>query len=218
MSNSKSHTSRRAFLGGALATTGALLLPRTAHAEPELDEVLRRIARARASLKTLVGPFTQLRKIGLLSSAIRSTGTMMLVRPDRLRWELAAPDEITYWITPEGLAYKSKSGEGRVQGTTARIAASLDDLRIVLGGDLALLRSRYELKLIPTSDETVAFEATPKSAAVTRIKSIGFALASDLVRPIRATLIEGVRDRAEILFGDLKRDVAVDPALMRPPS
>jgi hypothetical protein len=104
-----------------------------------------------------------------------------------------------------------------VQGVSARVAQALDDLRALLGGDLAQLRARYELKLVPTDDTTLAFEATPRRDINTRIKSIAFALASDLVRPVRATVVEGARDRSDIVFGDLKRDVAVDPDLLKTP-
>ena len=103
---------RRAFLTSMLAA-GALALTRRAHADP-LDDALARIAAARASLHTLVGPFTQERTISLLATSVKSQGTVYLVRPDRLRWELEPPDDVVYWITPEGLAYRSKTGQGRV--------------------------------------------------------------------------------------------------------
>ena len=110
-------------LAGMSALAALPIAARDAHAD-ELDDVLAKVARARASLKTLVGPFTQTRKIGLLASEVRSTGTLMLVRPDRLRWELGSPDDVVYWILPEGLAYKSKNGQGRVQGGAgAKLAA-----------------------------------------------------------------------------------------------
>ena len=216
-------------IGGALLTIAApsVVLPcRVAHAA-DLDDVLAKIARARASLKTLAGPFTQTRKIGLLASEVRSTGTLTLVRPDRLRWELAPPDDVVYWVTPEGLAYKSKSGQGRVpSGGAGKLAAALDDLRILLSGDLGLLRARYDMKLVTNDATGVAFEATPKGAgapgATTRpvtpsMQRIDFALAPDLVRPTRATLIETARDRTDIAFGALEKDAAIDPARMRPP-
>ena len=108
-----------------------------------LDEALRDIARARSSVTTLTGSFTQERTIGLLAAKIRSTGTLTLVRPDRLRWELAPPDDVVYWIVPEGLAYQSKTGQGRAPASD-RVAPALDDLRTLLGGDLTRLRVREE--------------------------------------------------------------------------
>ncbi len=207
--------SRRHFVLGAAAS---VFVASRARADdlPPIDEVLAKIARARASLKTLVGPFTQARKIGMLAAEVKSIGAMTLVRPDRLRWELLPRDEITYWVTPEGLAYKSKHGSGRVPGNASKIAAVLGDLRVVLGGDLASLRARYDLRLVSVTDGA-AFEATPKKP-MPGVLRIGFALAADLVRPKLATLVETARDKTDIVFGDLQRDVAVDPATMRPPT
>jgi outer membrane lipoprotein-sorting protein len=204
--------SRREILAAAAST---LVVSRSARAD-ETDDLLAKVARARASLKTLRGPFTQSRKIGLLATEVRSTGTLMLVRPDRLRWELGPPDDIVYWVVPEGLAYKSKSGSGRVRGGGTRIAAALADVRVLLGGDLTQLRKRYDLTGHATDGGGAAFEAAPKIKGGGLAK-IEFELATDLVRPTRAVLTESEKDRIVIEFGALERDVTIDPSLMKPP-
>jgi hypothetical protein len=185
-----------------------------------LENALRDIARARASVTTLTGPFTQERRIGLLTAKVRSTGTLTLVRPDRLRWELAPPDDVVYWVGPEGLAYKNKMGEGRVDaaGAGGRITAALDDMRILLGGDLTRLRARYELRgTCPGDDHPIVFEAVPKPGQPGAAKKIVFALATDLVSPKSTLLIEGPRDQTEITFGPILKNVPVDAAKMRLP-
>jgi hypothetical protein len=212
--------SRRALVQSVIAV-GALAFARRAHADP-LDDALARIAKARASLRTLVGPFTQERTIGLLSTSVRSQGKLYLVRPDRLRWELDPPDDVVYWITPEGLAYRSKTGQGRLPATQARLASSLDDLKTLLGGDLSRLRARYELRLLPDKVGEIGFEATPRvnvSAGdpTMPLKLLRFGVAADGVTPRFAELFEGGKDKTRIEFGALQRDVAVDPALVRPP-
>ncbi len=219
--------SRRQMLAGGAAIAAAglaeIAAPRLAVAAEEIDDALAEVARARASLKTLTGPFTQERTIGLLASKIKSTGTLTLVRPDRLRWELAPPDDIIYWVGPEGLAFKSARSRGRVAlggaaGTSgAKLAAALDDIRILLGGDLSKLRERYDLRLVSRTPEGIAFEGIPRPGTGTRLDKLAFALDKDRVRPTRATLIEGPRDKTEITFGTLDRDVAIDPARMRAP-
>ena len=210
-----SRISRRGFTAGSLAVAAAVFA-RRAHADP-VDDAIARVARARASLRTLVGPFTQEHTIGLLAASVRSTGTMMLVRPDRLRWELAPPDDVVYWVTPEGLAYRSKTGQGHVGATQSKLAASLDDLRTLLGGDLARLRVRYDLRLVSDANGELAFAATPRDPAMP-LKQIRFGLGEDGAVPRFAELVEGARDSTRIDFGALRRDVAVDPALVRPPS
>jgi outer membrane lipoprotein-sorting protein len=181
-----------------------------------LDEALRDIARARSSVTTLTGSFTQERTIGLLAAKIRSTGTLTLVRPDRLRWELAPPDDVVYWIVPEGLAYQSKTGQGRAPASD-RVAPALDDLRTLLGGDLTRLRVRYDLTGTCNGSAPIVFEAVPKPDQPSSSRKLVFSLGADLVSPRTATILEGPRDRTEITFGAMLKNVPIDPLKMRPP-
>jgi outer membrane lipoprotein-sorting protein len=204
---------RRAFLAGSTLALG--LAPRVVWADA-LDDKLRAAGAARAKIKTLTGPFTQERTIGLLATKITSTGKLALVRPDRLLWELDAPDSVSYWVGPEGLAYKGKEGHGRLP-MTAKVAPALEDLRTLLGGDLVKLRERYDLTELPV-DKGLAFEAVPKDKAGARFARLSMVLAEDMVRPQKITLSEGGKERTEITFGALVIDAPVDPARVRPPS
>jgi hypothetical protein len=207
--------SRRVFTTASLAL-GAVAVTRRARADA-LDDAIARVAKARASLRTLVGPFTQVRTIGLLATSVRSTGTVTLVRPDRLRWELLPPDDVVYWITPEGLAYRSKTGQGHIGATQSKLTASLDDLRTLLGGDLSRLRARYDLRLLSDANGELLFEALPRDPTMP-LKLLRFGLGQDGAVPRFAELVEGPRDKTRIDFGALQRDVPVDPSLVRPPT
>jgi hypothetical protein len=204
---------RRALLGGSAL---AVLAPRIAIAGDPLDDLLARVARARAPVHTLRGPFTQTRTIGLLAVDVRSTGTLVLVRPDRMRWNLAPPDEASFFVGPEGLAYRAAHSPARAIPPDPRFAGALDDLRTLLGGDLSRLRERWDLRLVRDDASGAALEATPRAGASSPVRSIGFSLAPDLIRPSRAVLVEGPHDRTVIEFGTLVVDAAVDPATMRP--
>jgi hypothetical protein len=217
--------SRRSLLAGS----ATLLVTRDARADGSLDDLLARIAKARLPVHTLKGPFTQTRTIGLLSTDVRSAGSLALVRPDRLRWDLAPPDEVTFWVGPEGLAYRSLHGQGRMPAGTARIAAALQDLHAVLGGDLSRLGERWTLTVLRDDASGAELEAharTPvaspapsdsRSNSPDRARTMRFALAPDLVRPTRALLVEGEHDRTAIDFGDLAVNAPVDESSMRPP-
>jgi hypothetical protein len=213
--------SRRAFVragGACLAAALAVDGDRPAEAEPTPapDDLLARISRARASVRTLQGPFTQTRSIGLLATEVRSQGVLTLVRPDRLRWELAAPDDVTFWVTPEGLAYRSAHGQGRVSPSAARAGGALDDLRTLLGGDLSRLRDRWDLRVARDNATGAEIEATPRAGTAGALRSSRLALTPDLARPTRAVLVEGPRDKTVIEFGALVVNAPVDDARMRP--
>jgi outer membrane lipoprotein-sorting protein len=211
---------RRHFLA-ALAAVGAASATLSFGIPARADDVsdaLAKIARARASLKTLTVPFTQERTIGLLASTVKSEGELTMVRPDKLRWELKAPDAVTYWITPEGFSYATASGGASVgKAAAARFAAVLGDLTALCGGDLESLRKRYDLSVPSTSDGIVLL-ASPKADDVKKhIKSLELLTTPDLADLRRITIEEKNGDRSVITFGKAVRDAAVDPAKMAPP-
>lgn len=207
--------SRRAVLSGCAACAG-LLGAGAAKADRETD-VLERIARARAPVRTLRGPFTQIRTIGLLSTDVRSHGMLWLVRPDRLRWQLDPPDDVTFWVAPEGLAYRSPHDQGRVAPTTARIASALADMRAVLGGDLTRLQDRWRLLVLRDDSTGVELQADALENTPGVPRSMRFALGPDLVRAKHVLLVEGPHDRTAIDFGELAINAPIDDSSMRPP-
>jgi outer membrane lipoprotein-sorting protein len=208
---------RRHFLVGVAAAGSAALVGAPALAD-DVSSALAEITKARASVKTLSGAFTQERVIGLLATAVKSEGEMTLVLPDRLRWELKPPDAITYWITPEGFAFATPSGGGGVgKGAAGRFGAVLSDLLILLGGDLEKLRARYELS-IPSRKVGIVLLATPKAEEVKKhVKSLEMSAGPELWGVRRIVIEEKNGDRSAITFGKIDRDVKVDPARMKPP-
>jgi outer membrane lipoprotein-sorting protein len=180
----------------------------------KLDPLLADIAKARKGVRTMRANFTQERKLTLLATTVKSTGELAYVAPDRLRWELAPPDDVVYLIGPEGLSYRTKSSHATVPSTGANIAKALADLRALLGGDLSQLRDRYVLTgSRGPSDAEIVGVAKDKTAAVR-----GFTLTLDktLVLPVKAKLIEGKSDAIEITFSNAQINAPIDPATMKP--
>jgi outer membrane lipoprotein-sorting protein len=180
----------------------------------KLDALLAEIAKARKSVRTLRANFVQERKLTLLATTVKSTGELAYVAPERLRWELASPDDIVYLIGPEGLSYRTRSSHATVPASGANIAKALADLRALLGGDLSSLKDRYVLSgSRGPSDVEIAGTAKDKTASVR-----GFTLTLDktMVIPVKAKLIEGKSDAIEITFSNGQVNVPIDPALMKP--
>jgi outer membrane lipoprotein-sorting protein len=180
-------------------------------------DLLARIAAARAPVRTMQGPFAQTRVIGLLSTDVKSRGTLSLVRPDRLRWALGPPDDVTFWVGPEGLAYRSAHGEGRLAPGTGHVADSLEDLHALLGGDLASLDRHWVVRVVRDDATGAELEATARAPADGEPRAMTLVLAADLVRPRRAVLVEGPRDRTTIEFGDVVVNAPIDERGMRAP-
>ena len=186
-----------------------------------VDRLLARIASARAPVRnTLQGPFTQTRAIGLLATddaiarhAGRSSGPTGYALASSRR-----PTTSPFWVGPEGLAYRSAVSEGRLSAGAARVADALQDLHALLGGDLTRLKARWLLGVLRDDASGAEIEATARNPPPEGTRGMRLALGPDLVRPARAVLVEGARDRTQIEFGELTINAPVDERSMRPPA
>lgn len=201
---------RRALLIGA----PILLLAKPSFADESLDALLTDVAKARKGMKTMKATFTQERKLTLLATSVKSTGNLSYVAPDRLRWELDAPDNVIYWIGPEGLSYRTKSSSATAAPKGAAIANALADVRALLGGDLAALKERYVMAGTRRAEEA-EITGTAKDPKAS-VKSFVLVLGKDLTVPLRARLVEGKSDAIDITFANTQVNVPVDPVTMKP--
>lgn len=193
----------------------------------KLDAVIADIAKARKELKSLRASFTQERRITLLAATVKSTGQLEL-QGDRLRWDLAPPDDIVYFVGPEGLAYKTKTSSASVPSTAsgngANVARALADLRALLSGDLSLLRARYALAgSRGPSDVEITGTVLPPNASdkanppsKSAVRAFTLVLDKNLTTPVRARLIEGKSDSIDLKFSQAVLNAPIDPARLRP--
>lgn len=180
----------------------------------KLDGVLGDIAKARAPVTSMRASFTQERKITLLATTVSSTGEMIFVAPDRLRWDLAPPDDVVYFIGPDGISYKTKSSSATVPAQGAAVGKALTDVRALLGGDLASLKERYTLSG-SRSPSDVEIDGTAKDPKAS-VRSFVLVLDKGLVNPVRARLVEGKSDSIDLRFNNVVINEKIDPAKMRP--
>jgi outer membrane lipoprotein-sorting protein len=202
---------RRGLLAGVAAS---LLAARGAFAEAPLDALLADVARARRDVRTMRAGFTQDRKLTLLATTVSSTGVLTFVAPDRLRWALGPPDDVVYFIGPEGLSYRTKSGKATAPPQGAAVAKALSDVRALLGGDLGALRDRYVLagNREGSGAEITGTAKDPKAS----VKSFVLVLDRSLALPVRARLVEGKNDTIDITFKNPEINVTIDPGTMKP--
>ena len=197
-----------------LMASPIVLVAKPAFADDSLDALLADVAKARKPMKTMKATFIQERKLTLLATSVKSTGNLSYVAPDRLRWELDAPDNVIYWIGPEGLSYRTKSSSATAAPKGAAIANALADVRALLGGDLSALKDRYVLAGTRRADdaEITGTAKDPKAS----VKSFVLVLAKDLAVPLRARLVEGKSDAIDITFANAQINVPIDPVTMKP--
>lgn len=181
---------------------------------PKLDALLGDIARARKGLKTLRASFTQERRIALLATTVKSRGELTFAPPDRLRWDLAPPDDVVYFVGPEGLSYKTRTSTATVPAGNANVAHALGDLRALLAGDLGALRERYVLTAIRTPIDVEIRGASKDRVA--NVRSFTLVLDKGLVIPLRSRLTSGKSDSIDLTFSNVVLNEPIDPARFRP--
>ena len=208
-------TSRRAFL--AAARRGAARAPRSARAD-ELSDALAAHRQGPRALKTLVGPFAQERKIGLLASEVRSTGTMTLVRPTASAGSSRPLTRSSTGSCPRASPTRARAARATCRGRRRRSRRRSTTLRVLLGGDLAQLQRRYDSKLTHhRRHRRLRGRRRARSRHCASRRSPSPWRATWCARCARPSS-RGEGPRATSSSATLKRDVAVDPALMKPPS
>lgn len=209
---------RRGFVGGALALAVGLAAPGTAQAATT-SELLASINQARKGMKSLFAKFEQTRVVGLLAEAVKSKGELAVVLPSALRWELYAPDEVVYWITKDGVFYKSgKAAKATRAPATGGFNALLGDLVAFLGGDVKSLESRYELSASEESDKSVSLSAAPKDAALKKsVKRISVRTNPERWGIAKVVIEEPGGDSSTIGFEANQKDAAIAADKMKPP-
>lgn len=208
---------RRALLLLAAGLPIALAAP-LASADATQD-ALAAIKKARAGLKNLTAKFTQVRVIGLLADEVKSTGELTVVMPDKLRWELFAPDEMVYWVTSKGVAYKSGSSKKATTAPAGAFGQLLPDLIAFLGGDVEPLKTRYDLSATTLADGSVKLIATPTAKDIKSHLTKLTMVTNTAKWGIASVLLEEPNgDTSAMTFSTNERDGKVPPEKMTPPS
>lgn len=192
----------RSVLG--FIAVAALALPGAARADSvaELERLL-------AQTRTLRGEFTQelLDEQGAVVK--RSSGTMLLARPGRFRWDYAAPDAQTIvsdgtrlWIFDPELAQVTVKA---VDGTLARSPAAL------LGGSAPLAETFAATDL--GSADGLAWVALEPQVKDSDFQQVRLGVGKRAVEVMELT--DGLGQTTRIRFADVEVNAAVDDRAFR---
>ena len=88
----------RRVLLGRTSLAACLLSAATPAAALPLEEVLAKFDRVQSSIRTLSAEFTETTRSALLKEAIVARGKLYLTKPDSVRWEYSAPEEMRFVI------------------------------------------------------------------------------------------------------------------------
>jgi len=154
----------------------------------ELEDVLARFDSVQESIHTLSAEFTETTTSQLLLDPIRAEGRFYLTKPDSLRWEYTAPEEMKFVIFEDqytGYFPEQKRAEHRsVQRWSEQIFRFFG-----VGQGSAELMKFYNISLAPSGssgDGTILLELTPKKRRVRkRVPEVQFWLDAETFLPKR---------------------------------
>jgi len=178
----------------------------------ELQDVLARFDRVQESIHTLAAEFTETTTSELLLDPIRAEGRFYLTKPDSLRWEYTAPEEMKFVIAEDqytGYFPEQQRAEHRsVQRWSEQIFRFFG-----VGQGSAELLKFYDISLAPSgaSDEgMILLELEPKKRRVRkRVPEVQFWLDARTFLPQRIEYHNKSGNSRIIEF----RDITLNPDL-----
>jgi outer membrane lipoprotein-sorting protein len=185
----------------------------------ELEVVLEQLKAAAAEVETLQGSFVQEKNLEMFEQQLLSSGRMIYVQPDQLRWELLSPVASGFVLQGEqGVRWNAVSQQRQ------RFSVSADPLKGVVAQqllawarvDLDWLRERYHIKVLTT--EPVVLELTPidpgEAEFVAHIQ-VTFDPVQSYVSDV--LVLEQSGDSTRLRFGDVRSNDSIAPEAFEPP-
>ncbi|HEY8120734.1 MAG TPA: outer membrane lipoprotein carrier protein LolA [Myxococcota bacterium] len=178
--------SRRARRWARLLCGLAALTAAAGRADDAGDaQLAARIARLRAPGE-VEREFVETKRLALLREPVESRGVMAFAPPDRLRWEILAPEPSRLRVEGARVSFERAGARARQLDLTLEPGARglVDAVRFLLAGDLAALRRSYEVTLAEDGDAW-RLALAPRDEAERRVVSrIELAGAGDAAREL----------------------------------
>ncbi len=180
--------------------------------DPSIDEVFVRLS----GPKTVHASFTQTQHRAVLSRPLESTGSMVFVRPDKLRWQVDTPTKVIFMLSGASLSTTMPD-----LGVSERITLAerpqymglVEGLTVWLHADANRVETDYDaawrdglLVLRPTRDELARW-----------VQSFSLTLSADRSFVSQVELTEPDGDRVVFAFSEVRLDDPVDDGLFRMP-
>jgi len=101
---------RKTILILTILLSSVSIYGQTALSSAEQKQMITKIDKAAAAIRTMQCSFTQVKSMTLMKNSIKSKGTMYFKKPNRLRWQYTTPYDYTF-IMADGKAYMKSAGK-----------------------------------------------------------------------------------------------------------
>lgn len=114
------------------------LSAQTAVTEAQKKQIISKVDKAASELKTMQCNFTQVKKVALMSSTMKSEGTMYFSRPNKLRWQYTSPYSYTFLLNGGKAYMKSAKSTTTIDVNKNKMFRQVVDviMNCMIGGEL----------------------------------------------------------------------------------
>lgn len=182
------------------------LVPAVGTASDRLDEVLKEMRAAGNELKTLSAGFEQTDHDHILGDETKSSGTLSVELPGRVRWEYAPPkekvllvkgDRVRVYNPTAAQVQEFERGSGKSSGGM--------DLLVGFGSGNENISENYDATLVAETDEDVTLKLIPKPHSQASIfAAIELTVDKTTWTPTRSVFHEFSKNRTDIVFDGMK--------------
>lgn len=102
------------------------------------EQVIRKIASATSSMKTMQCEFKQTKKMKMLKNEMKSSGIMYFRSPNKLRWQYNTPYSYMFVMSGNKVSLKSSKGTQKIDTQRNKMFRQISDIILgcVTGGSL----------------------------------------------------------------------------------
>jgi outer membrane lipoprotein-sorting protein len=179
---------------------GLNISPTWAAEQEELESFLKTLQKSSDQVLSFSSEFVQEKHLALFSQPVLFTGKLVIVRPDRLRWEFTSPiPSVLLFNGDQGTRCNDRQQPEHFQLSSDPIMKTVaEQLWLWLGGDYNHLNSLYNLEKKGESTLVIRPRDSQTSEYITAV-SISFN--SPSLQPRQVEISEPGGDLTRILFG-----------------
>ncbi len=180
--------------------------------QEELETFLLKLQRASDQVASFSSDFVQEKHLSLFAQPVNFTGRIVIVRPDRLRWQFYSPiPSVLLFNGNNGTRCNDQQQPEHFQLSSDPIMKTVaEQLWLWLGGDYNRLNTLYTLQ--KKGDATLVI--LPKDSATAEyISSVSISFDSTSLQPQQVEITEPGGDLTRIIFGTTTLNTALSENL-----
>ena len=194
----------------AVTLIAVFVIP-AAYGEDETDTVLAGMEEFWSTVETFSADFQQEKELALFSDTIRSTGTLLFQKPERMLWKYDPPDDTVMSLSPgKVMFYFPGLNQAKIIYLSGEDdAAVMAPMGFGMGGGMDEMKNRFSV-VVEREEEVIEVTFIPKETNEGDGMEKVVIRVDEAYMPIGTVFYETRGDVTELLFSNQKINVQLD--------